>query len=356
MMKGKSSKMSKTLQASVVIQGTEIESEFLLNFMAKEVITRAYKRISACAAYATYKGTLLVRSLLSGQNDTSYRWLIGLDDAFTDPKALRIAMQTYGAETRFAELQHKGKRFHSKAYLLDSNEQGTATLIVGSCNLTEAALTKNCEVYAACYADTPSEVERLRAYWDMLWEIGNPATDGKVAEYERKFKSTRIRNPVIEAEQSTPISRKAIGGSINSSTLAWIDLGKNTGGGNQLEIVKALAPFLSLMGKPRQGITQHLLINSEQGTLDYQVTFTKRMWRFMNLQQGFSKLLRPNANSPSPYLLVFKRDPDGALSMRILLSNSDEAKHIMAISAEIGFVGSSVGSVSGASGRRFGWY
>ena len=56
-----SSKKSKTLQATVAIQGTEVESECLLDFMAKDVAAKSYKRISACAAYATYKGTTLVR-------------------------------------------------------------------------------------------------------------------------------------------------------------------------------------------------------------------------------------------------------------------------------------------------------
>jgi HKD family nuclease len=348
--------MSKVIQAKIAVQGTEVGSEFLLDFMTKEVATKSYKRISACAAYATYKGTVLLRSLLLGQNDTIYRWLIGLDDTFTDPKALRVAMQTYGAETRIVELESKGKRFHPKAYLLDSNEQGTATLIIGSCNLTEAALTKNCEVYAACYANTASEVERLRDYWDMLWKIGRPVTEEKVVEYETRFKAARVRNPVIEAEKSTPASRKvskAVSASVSSSTLAWIELGSNTGGGNQLDIVKALAPFLSLTSNARQGTTQHLPIKSKQGTLNYQLTFTKGMWRFMNLQQGFTSPLRPKADSPSPYLLIIKRASDGELSMRIILRDNDEAKNIMALSAEIGFVGS---SVAGSSGRRFGWH
>lgn len=344
------------LQATVAIQGTEVQTEFLLDFMTKEVDAKAYKRISACAAYATYKGTTLVRSLLSGQDEIQYRWLIGLDDAFTEPEALRIAMNTNGAETRFAELQPKGKRFHPKAYLLDSNEQGTATLIIGSCNLTEAALTTNCEVYAACYANTHSEVEHLRAYWEMLWQTGRPITEQKLAEYETRFNAARVRHPAVESEKSTPASKKvvkAVRASINSSSRSWLDLGKNTGGGNQLDIVKALAPFLSLPRNPLQGKTQHLHIKTKKGVLDYQVTFHKGMWRFMNLRQGFSQRLRPKGNSPSPYLLVFNRATNGELSMRILPRDGDEAKTIMAISAKIGFVGS---SVSQASGRRFGWH
>lgn len=347
--------MSENLRATVAIQGTEVGSEPLLDFMTKEVTDKSYTRISACAAYATYKGAVLVRSLLSGQNNASCRWLIGLDDAFTEPKALRVAMQAYGAETRLAELQPKRKRFHPKAYLLDSNEEGTATLIVGSCNLTEAALTRNCEVYAACYADTTLEVERLKAYWDSLWKIGRPATEGKIAEYEIRFKAARVLNPAIQAEESTSSRkvRKAVNESINSSALAWIELGFNTGGGSQLDIVKALAPFLSLTANARQGTTQQLSIKSKRGTFNYQVTFTKGMWRFMNLQQGFAHPLRPVANNPSPYLVVFERARGGTLSMRLLLGDGDEGKSVIAISAEAGFVGS---SVPGASGRRFGWH
>jgi hypothetical protein len=65
--------MGERLEATVAIQGTDVESVFPLDLMIREVATKPYKRISACAAYATFKGTLLVRSLLLGQNDTQYR-------------------------------------------------------------------------------------------------------------------------------------------------------------------------------------------------------------------------------------------------------------------------------------------
>lgn len=341
---------------SIAAQGLATNSPTLLSVLETEINNSDYQRISACAAYASRKGVTLVRGLTSGSSNAKYRWLIGLDDSFTDPEALRIALRTHKAETRTAELLTKKpkRRFHPKAYLLDSNANNEATLIVGSNNLTERALKSNCEVFTVFRARTEEDVVKVQNYWEELWNIGQNATESIIDKYKERYKRAPQKEPVIQEEISEIPSnevKNAIEESIGNSTLAWIEFGSNTGGGNQLDIVKNLSPFLKLPQNPNTKDSEVLNINTNEGIKQYQLTFTKGMWRFMNLQQGFSFPLRPDAESPSPFTLVIKRSNDDSLSMDVVTSK--EAYELFTASSENGFIAE---SKRGTSGRFYGWF
>src|SRR2546428_9020949 len=115
----------------------------LLSLITEEITSNEHTRISACAAYASYRGVVLVRTALSAAGKPEFRWLLGLDDCITDPQAIKVAAGTHNAETRIVPVV-SGRRFHAKAYLLDNSSKESASLIIGSANLTQAALTKNC--------------------------------------------------------------------------------------------------------------------------------------------------------------------------------------------------------------------
>lgn len=347
----------------VIMQGITATGQTLLGLLEKEIASLQYKRLSACAAYASYRGTLLLRSLLSEYDEADYRWLIGLDDELTDPQALRVARETRGSMTRVSELlrTRPRRRFHPKAYLLDAGSADHTTLIIGSCNMTEAALKTNCEAIAVYRTKHTKEAGVLREYWESLWRFGQPLTEEILEGYAERFQKTPWRDPVVQEEKAgDPAKRpphiiaRALQRSIGNSKLAWIVLGKNTGGGNQLDIVKNLSPFLGLVVNPLDGKTVHLNLVTASGKRQYQVTFTKGMWRFMNLQQGFSQALRPNLREPSPYILVLERPKSStSISMRLVDKASAEAKRMVENSRKNGFVGM---SVPGPSGRRYGWY
>jgi len=347
----------------LVAQGVPKESTSLLHFLKAEISSEGYKRLSACAAYASYRGVLLTRSLLSGLNSAEYRWLIGLDDTLTDPLALSVAMQTIGAHTRVAQLLKKGskRRFHPKAYLIDRNPAGGATLVVGSCNLTEAALKSNCEVFVAYRARNAEDADELRVFWESLWKTGHSLTNDILGEYRSKFLLKAEHEPAVQEEapsqkpQKQPkYVAKAINESLANSKLAWIVLGKNTGGGSQLDIVKNLGPFLGLPLEPKDGDHCYLEINTSLGKKNYIMTFTKGMWRFMNLQQGFQEPLRPDLKQPSPYVLVLERQDDGqTIKMHIVLEAEEHAIDMIAHSIDLGFA---YESKAGASGRLYGWF
>jgi len=216
-------------------QGPGIRS--LLSLITEEIASNHYTRISACAAYASYQGVVIARTLLAKERTRSFRWLVGLDDYITDPEAIKVAAGIRQSETRIVAVT-AGQRFHAKAYLLDLSSDTRATLIVGSANLTKAALTKNCEGYVLLRATTEEEVKLFQRYWDLFWQLGEPASDERISAYEESYKKRRVRAPEIEQESTDqplpPREAKLVKQTVDSSKLAWIELGKNTGGGNEV--------------------------------------------------------------------------------------------------------------------------
>ena len=328
----------------------------LLSLITDEIASNKYNQISVCAAYASYRGVVLARRLLSRSGSPQFRWLFGLDDYITDPQALTVAAGVHNSELRIVPVL-KGRRFHAKAYLLDHSAKGTATLIVGSANLTEAALTKNCEGYILVRATTEENVNVLRTYWEQFWQLGQPATDDLISEYQERHRARKFHLTEVEQERTytgaPSKSARLVRETLDSSKLAWIELGSNTGGGNQLDIVKDLARFIRLPANHDEGTTVYLPFNSPRGRRQFQITFTKGMWRFMSLQQGFARRLRPDLSKPSPYVLLISRQKDGARSLSIQRVNDTATERMIEESTRHGFVGY---SVRGNSGRRFGWY
>jgi|GEM_PF-2694807 len=327
----------------------------LLSLITEEVQRKRYSNLHACAAYVSYRGVTLLRSVFT-QSKPRFRWLFGLDDGITDPQAIRVAMGTANAQTRLV-IGTAGKRFHAKAYLLDGGATSGATLVVGSANLTEAALKKNCEVYAVFQGRGRKAARELGAYWNSFWELGSDANESAINRYEEQRKASRFRDPIVEAEnkdEPNPRGTEDIEETLGTSRLAWIVLGRNTGGGNQLDIVKRLGPFLDLPKHPREGTSETLTFESPRGNLDFRLTFAKGMWRFMNLQQGFQQPLRPNPSEPSPYVLVISRAEEAAhFRLEIRRVGSTSAMRMENHSRKTGFIST---SVPGPSGRLFGWY
>jgi HKD family nuclease len=338
------------------IQATTTKNDEFISILREEVLKRKYAIMSICAAYASYSGIILIRELLSHFSENRSRWLIGLDDHISDPNAIRIALGMRNADVRIAKMLPKA-RFHAKVFLLETLDHDRATLIIGSNNLTESALVKNCEAYVYRRADSKSEVRELRSFWDHLWKQGRQATEDIIAEYERQRKKKRPQISDVENESALKRSlrkkKETSAAMLQTTSTVWIELGKNTGGGGQLDIVKHIAPFLGLPDSPSQGQTAQLKMRTPKGFKTFNLTFTKGMWRFMSLQQGFVQPLRPNLNKPSPYILVIGYSNGNKIStMSVIKNNSKEANELIDRSHLTGFVGK---SVPNPHGRNFGW-
>ena len=189
----------------IFVQTAAKKSCRLHDLLKAEVTANGYRRISVCVAYASYRGAVLVRSLFAKGTDVAFRWLFGLDDAFTDPKAIDVVMRIRGAETKVATLAPK-RRFHPKIYLLDRNTEGTATLVIGSCNLSEAALEDNCEAYAVFYAESATKAREFEQCWQSVWNLGTKPTSALLKDYAKRYKRNRKKHPIVVEEEKKALA------------------------------------------------------------------------------------------------------------------------------------------------------
>lgn len=115
-------------------------------------------RLDVAVAYATIQGVKLLESTLGGIPSRS-RWIIGLDDAVTQPEALEYLKKLEGSEVHVGKMQSTA-RFHPKLYCLwSSNYDRKCVSIVGSGNLTINGFRGNGE--AAIIATSESKSETL---------------------------------------------------------------------------------------------------------------------------------------------------------------------------------------------------
>lgn len=337
-------------ELTICIQGPGREIS-LLAALGSAIASFRYDRLSVCAAYATKWGVLDLRNVLSPVQGGQYRWLLGLDDCFTTPAALKAGRGCQNSEVRV--VRSEIGRFHAKAYLLDGGPCDHPTLIIGSANATRDALQRNCEAFVVHRPTTTHASDACVAFWDELWALGSCLSNEVLHEYERDYAESRSKRPELPPEDGDleDVSAQENVG-IGSSRRAWIELGKNTGGGNQLDIVKALAPFLGLADDPAEGDSVLLPFDGPKGRLRYRLTFTQAMWRFMNLQQGFRTKLRPDLDERSPYMLVVEKTQQQVAVLSILHINDAAAQEIIEESRELRLVRT---SQPHGRGRRFGW-
>lgn len=307
-----------------------------------------YRRFSVCAAYATAAGVKALRSVPPVQDETEFRWLFGLDDCFTTPAALRAALGCHRSATRVVESQTG--RFHAKAFLFENGQSHGPICLIGSANATLDALCTNCETFSLVQMSS-AEADEL---WTSLSAASDDLTNDLLIDYTERFNEVRAaRGDDLSDDTDATDTDEIDLGTIPSSETAWIEFGRNTGGGNQLDIVKALATFLGLPEAPSRDQAVEVEFTSPRGRMAYALRFTKGMWRFMNLQQGFDSDLRPDPDEPSPYVLVIRRRTASPAELSIVDADSDTARDLEERSSELGLAGNS--NPNGPGNRKYGW-
>ena len=110
---------------------------------------KGWVRLSVAVAYSSVAGVARAHDLVSCENpDICFRWLLGVDDYFTQPGAIESCALISKSSVRIHKPK-KALRFHPKIYLFEGADQnGRAALIVGSANPTVSAMKRNCEAYA----------------------------------------------------------------------------------------------------------------------------------------------------------------------------------------------------------------
>lgn len=330
-------------------QNFDLETENLLTFLKKEFSRYKFASISICVAYATRKGVIDMRSILPNQKFES-EWLFGLDDRITEPEAILFAQNTVNSIVKVKKMQPT-RRFHPKIYLLKNVDNSRCTLIIGSNNLTMAGLNKNCEAFMVFRSTSIESSKPILKFWEKIWRIGKVYSPSEIEAYKQ---SRRKRKPAFyeiakesfKKPENKKIKAAQLPNILKTSRNIWQVLGRNTGPkGNQLDILRVVANFLNLPNPVIKKRTR-LKLNTERGSKFFNLQFTKGMWRIMNFQSGFDNIIRPNPNKASPYIVLFEKNSNNTIGMKIFRKNSSAAKNIRKKSIKIGLLGSSNGTPS----------
>lgn len=212
----------------LVAQGSA-GGDTLAALLANSVAGQAFDRLDVAVAYATRSGLRALEAAAGGWPPVT-RWVIGLDDAITQPEAIDDIIALAPAEFRLATLASEGRRFHPKLYCFwSSQDPAVCVTVVGSANMTLHGLNRNGEVGVILAAETTAEANRLKASWDTMRALGEDIAAVDLAAYRTlhaRAKTTRRRLartgalPVqVEAEEPTSV----FNGEPITAAVAWTE-------------------------------------------------------------------------------------------------------------------------------------
>ena len=340
------------------------KSDTLGQTLASLSSSQNWEQMSVAVAYSSLAGVSRLHEVVSAIHpNASFRWLLGLDDYVTQPGAIDFCCSVKNTDVRLYSSSRPNTRFHPKVILFDAPKKGTvSSMIVGSANLTFAALNRNCEAVAVMEAQRKAERSLMRAHFESLWSLGSSPTDKLLADYKNSFnKFRKSRSFLLGTENDQPSNTGPVLHSdsalVNPGTadVCWIEVGKNTAMGRELEFKGEQARFFGLEPTGEAAAMRKFLVSSGEIIslrLKYQ---GNAMWRLQlrsnvpEVETGLRPVIRGKLGR-SPYVAVFKRTRTRDLfSLSFPRRDSKEFEVIWRNSEKAGTVGST-------SSRTYGWY
>jgi HKD family nuclease len=326
--------------------------------------SQRWEQLSVAVAYSSLAGVARLHEVVQTIHPhLNFRWLLGLDDYVTQPGAIDFCCSLKNADVRIYLSTRTDTRFHPKVVFFDSpKSEAASSMIIGSANLTYSALNRNCEAVAILAAQTSAERDLMRSRFEQLWGLGTKPTASILANYLIQFNKHRQSRSFLlgvqkeKVKNSGPIlhSDAAL---INPSTatVCWIEVGKNTAMGRELEVKGEQARFFGLEPTGGAAAFRDFLVTSG-ATVPLRLKYQgNAMWR-LQLRLDVPEVaagLRPTIGGRldrSPYVAVFKRtNKQGQFSLTFPRHDSREFEEIRQKSAEVGTVGST-------TSRQYGWY
>lgn len=158
------------------------------------VLTEVEKNLRSCTefsfsvAFITLSGLEMLLQTFKEIKDKAKGRIITTDYlAFSEPKALQKLLEFPFIETRVAVNQ----AFHTKGYCF-KEESGEYTIMIGSANLTGAALKTNKEWNLKTTSlEDGMLTEEFRDEFTELWDISTPLTESWIAEYTERYEENK---------------------------------------------------------------------------------------------------------------------------------------------------------------------
>ena len=341
---------------SLVVQGAEGQPS-LLDELTDVIEEYEFDRLDVAVAYATVEGLNSILEAVSDQ-DMKSRWLIGLDDAVTQPEVLSKIRELPNSELRTCSLG-PSRRFHPKLYRFWSSVDDTrASLVIGSGNLTGHGLERNVEAGVVLDAEDLEDSKQLKITWKNTWELGEKLTNSIEEEYKEAYvkarkarrKAAKKTKFVTESDDSLEVKSKTETG--------WVDIGSAMANGREIEFPKNMLGFFDI----EEGTLSPKsidLITSDNTTVSAQLKKREDngMWR-IHIPQSVpgSDQLRVRINGKlerSKKALVLEKRADGLnrFNVRFIKIETEEYKTLIANSRESGL---QMRTKVGKSGRNFG--
>lgn len=326
-------------------------------------------RLDVAVAYATTTGIPCLMETI-GRDIPVSRWVIGIDDAVSQPAAIEAINNMPGAEIRLASKGPR-QRFHPKIYQLwSSTHPEICVSYVGSGNFTSNGLQRNAEAGVVLIAESVEEAEAMREQWQAFWNLGHPLSPVSLQRYREAYDAVRavrapadraVREEVLNDESITHIFNFApeFDGMPQTATVAWLECGTASAGGRDLEFPAAIVPFFRLQGA-RSVNSLRMLPGNEVFDLVFTMRPDNGMWRVMLSSDAIEAAtgrtsLRPVAGgNRSDLTVIFQRNPNGEadFDVRFVEIGSANYNELVQNTQAHGVVD----RTRGVGGRRFGYY
>jgi HKD family nuclease len=209
-------------------------------------------RLDVAVAYATRSGLTALRNAADGFPEAS-RWVVGLDDAITQPQALKDLIALPNSVVRLASLSAEGRRFHPKIYCFWSTQDAAVCVcIIGSANMTLHGLNRNGETAVILVAENAKDAEALKSGWNSMWALGKDATAERVdayREFHAKARKAQRRLEKIGAVPTQPEAEEPLtlfDGKPDTGSLLFVDFGSAMGNGSEIELPKIVVSYFGI--------------------------------------------------------------------------------------------------------------
>lgn len=309
----------------------------LWDAFAEEISNNQFNHLDVAVAYATLQGVKALEMALGGMKQSS-RWVVGLDDAISQPEAIEYLLTLQGAQVRVASML-PGKRFHAKLYCSWSTEhKDKCVTAIGSGNMTLNGLVHNAETAVLLTAETREEAIELKKQWRAMWNLGNKAKQDTIDSYRNIYKAARKQRKKIAALGVAPREPKPnasvklgprIAGDPKKARLAWLEAGSPSAGGRDLEFPRDIIPFFELRQSPT--LKKFRMRDGQVFTLRFTERMDNQMWRLMFTRDAIHaavgrQTMRPlNGNNRSDLAVVFRKLRDAAdYDVKMVLIGSPE--------------------------------
>lgn len=340
------------------------KGEQLKSRLATHAKATGCDELNAAAAYVTVEGVSSVMEALDDSILKTSRWLVGLDDAISQPGAIEKIQSLPNATLRVVTFAATGARFHTKMiHLATSKNPKTATLMVGSANISRAAFERNAEAAAFVTSDDKVTAEWLRATFEKVWKLGHPPTKAELTAYKDRYEAAqKLRKKLDEITSGTKQKVNVVTAPDQAqldpslAKTCWIECGAVTLQGKELELKGIQARFFGL--NPAGGTGAKITLISSDGE-KHPTSFNYRaktgMWRVLfpssikEVKAGLRPKRPDGSLARSPFVAVFEKAASGSFKLTFLDEQSAAYDVLKEHSEESGAIGHT-------TARSFGWF